>query len=171
MFFADDVQLNDVVFCVDKNGVLSIDTTFNLCSNWATDICYENTPLQTQNGKHPFFLGSILIHFEKMLSSLIGLKNLKTIGTDQEMAIYYGFASQIPHPNLLLCVFHLQKSDERKIFPQKGALRKIIADIYGCQYGGVRKYGLADSTDKEDLEARLRSLEERWELLCPGFYK
>ena len=74
MFFADDIQLNDVVFfCVDKNGVLSIDTTFNLCSNWATDTCYENTPLQTQNGKHPFFLGSILIHFEKMLSFLIGL--------------------------------------------------------------------------------------------------
>ena len=99
------------------------------------------------------------------------IKNLKNIGTDQEMAIYNGFASQIPDLNLLLCVFHLQKSDERKIFPQKGASRKIIADIYGCQYGDVRKYGLADSTDKEDLEARLRSLEERWELLCPGFYK
>ena len=67
-----------------------------------------------------------------------------------------------------------KKSGERKILqlnPQKGASRKIIADIYGCQYGGVREYGLADSTDKEDLEARLRSLEERWELLCPGFYK
>ena len=173
MFFVDDVQLNDVVFfCVDKNGVLSIDTTFNLCSNWATDTCYENTRLQTQNGKHPFFLGSILIHFEKMLSSLIGLPGkCAQIGTDQEMAIYNSFASQIPDLNLLLCVFHLQKSDERKIFPQKGASRKIIADIYGCQYGDVRKYGLADSTDKEDLEARLRSLEERWELLCPGFYK
>ena len=48
---------------------------------------------------------------------------------------------------------------------------KIIADIYGCQYRGVREYGWADSTDKEDLGARLRSLEERWELLCPGFYK
>ena len=48
MFIADDVQLNDVAFfCVDKNGVLSIDTTFNLCSNWVTDTCYENTRLQT----------------------------------------------------------------------------------------------------------------------------
>ena len=44
MFIADDVQLNDVAFfCVDKNGVLSIDTTFNLCSNWVADTCYENT--------------------------------------------------------------------------------------------------------------------------------
>ena len=164
---------------------MSIDTTFNLHSNWVTDTCYENTRLQTQNGKHPFFLGPILIRFEKdafifdrfareMCSFQSKIKNLKTISTDQEMAIYNGFASQIPDLNLLLCVFHLQKSDERKILqlnPQKGASRKIIADIYGCQYGGVREYGLADSTDKEDLEARLRSLEERWELLCPGFYK
>ena len=49
--------------------------------------------------------------------------------------------------------------------------RKIIANIYGCQYGGVREYGLADSTDREDLEAILGSLEKRCELLCPGFYK
>ena len=90
------------------------------------------------------------------------------------MAIYNGFASQIPDLNLLLCVFHLQKSDERKILQlnsQKGVSKKIIADIYGCQYRGVRKYGWADSTDKEEIEATLRSLEERWELLCPVFYK
>ena len=88
------------------------------------------------------------------------------------MAIYNGFASQTPDVNLLSCVFYLQKSDERKFLqlnPRKGASRKIIADIYGCQYGGVREYGLTDSTNKEDLEARLRGLEERWELLCPGF--
>ena len=100
MFIADNVQLNDVAFfCVDKNGVLSIDTTFNLCSNWVADTCYENTRLQTQNGKHPFFLGPILIYFEKdafifnrfaseMYSFQSKIKNLKTIGTDQEMAIY-----------------------------------------------------------------------------------
>ena len=67
----------------------------------------------------------------------------------------------------------MQKSDERKILqlnPQKGASRKIIADIYGCQYRGVSENGLVDSTDKEDLEARLRSLEERWELLCHDLY-
>ena len=51
------------------------------------------------------------------------------------MAIYNGFAPKIPDLNLLLCVFHFQKSDERKILqlnPQKGASRKIIADIYWC---------------------------------------
>ena len=33
MFIADDVQLNDVAFfCVDKNGVLSTDTTFSVSS-------------------------------------------------------------------------------------------------------------------------------------------
>ena len=188
MFIANDVQLNYVAFfCVDENGVLSIERAFNLCSNWITDTCYKNTGLETQNGKHPFLLEPILIHFEKdalkkifnrfaseMCSFQSKIKNLKTIGNDQEMAIYNGFASQIPDLNLLLCVFYLQKSDERKFLqlnPRKGASRKIIADIYGCQYGGVREYGLTDSTNKEDLEARLRGLEERWELLCPGFCK
>ena len=72
MFIADDVQLNDVAFfCVDKNGVLSIDTTFNLCS---TDTCYENSRLQTKNRKHPFFLGLFLLILKKILSSLIGLQ-------------------------------------------------------------------------------------------------
>ena len=66
MFIADDAQLNDAAFfCVDKNGVFSIDTTFNLYSNWVADTCYKNTQLQTQNRKHPFFLEPILIHFEK----------------------------------------------------------------------------------------------------------
>ena len=66
MLIGDHVQLNDVAFfCVDKNFVLSIDTTFNLCSSWVTDTCYKNTRLQTLNGKHPLFLGPILIHFEK----------------------------------------------------------------------------------------------------------
>ena len=64
MFIADDVQSKDFAFlCVDKNGISSIDTTFNLCSNWVIYTCYENTRLQ--NGQHPFFLGPILIHFEK----------------------------------------------------------------------------------------------------------
>ena len=66
MLIGDDVQLNNVAFfCVDKTVVLSIDTTFNLCSSWVTDTCYKNTRLQTLNGKHPLFLGPILIHFEK----------------------------------------------------------------------------------------------------------
>ena len=67
-----------------------------------------------------------------------------------------------------------KKSGERKILqlnPQKGASRKIIADVQACQYGGIREYDLAHSTNKKDLQARLRSLEERWKLLCPGFYK
>ena len=127
MFIADDVQLNDVAFsCVNKNGVWPIDTTFNPFSNRVTDTWYENARFQTQNEKHPFFLGLTLIHFEKdafifnrfaskMCSLQSKIKNQKKIGTDQEMAIYNGFASQISDLDLLLCVFHLQKSDERKI--------------------------------------------------------
>ena len=35
----------------------------------------------------------------------------------------------------------------------------------------MMEYGLADSKDANDLTARLGSLRESWENLCPGFYK
>jgi len=186
MFLADEIQINDVSsFCCDRNGVLSIDTTFNLCESWLTDTCYHNIRLETAEGKHPIFLGPAIIHFQKdsfifrrfaseMITYHPNIQKLKVIGTDQEMAIYKGFASQIPELRLLLCVFHLENTDKRKIMqlgPRKGALSKIIADIYGRQYGTVKEYGLADSTNEQDLDARLKELKERWEELCPGFYQ
>ena len=72
---------------------------------------------KTLNYRHKiasFFLEPILIHFEKdafifnqfaakMWSFRSKIKNLKTIGTDQELLLYNGFASQIPnlHKRLL----------------------------------------------------------------------
>ena len=128
MFIVDDVQLNDVAFfCVNKNGILSNDTTFNLCSNWVTDTCYKNTQLQAQNEKRPFFLGPILLHFVKdafifnwfaseMCSFQSKIKNLKTTGTDQEMAIYNGFALQIPDLNLFFMCIPFAKNLAREKF-------------------------------------------------------
>ena len=46
---------------------------------------------------------------------------------------------------------------------------QILADIYRCQYGAVKD--LADATDSSDLMERLYKLKDRWEALCPGFYK
>ena len=55
--------------------------------------------------------------------------------------------------------------------PKKGAANKILADIYGCQYGSVKELGLADSTTIEDFDSNLTNLKERWEQLCSGFYE
>ena len=54
---------------------------------------------------------------------------------------------------------------------QKGAKRAIIADIYGCRYGRVQEYGLADSTDPDDFHAKLESLQEEWDRLSPSLHK
>ena len=101
------------------------------------------------------------------------IQMLKVIGTDQDMAIYNGFSIDNPEIKLLLCVYHLEKSDRHKLsqlHPKKGATNKILADIYGCQYGSVKEIGLADSTTAEDLDSRLIALKERWESSCPDFH-
>ena len=55
VFLGKDVQLRDVqLFCCDnKNSVLSVDTTFNLCDNWVTYTCYYNKRLMNSDGHNP----------------------------------------------------------------------------------------------------------------------
>ena len=68
----------------------------------------------------------------------------------------------------------LGTGDKQKIsnlVHQKGATQAIIADIYGCRYGRVQEYGLADSTDPDDFHAKLENLQEEWDRLCPRFHK
>lgn len=184
--FCTDAQLNDMVkFCCINNSVLSIDTTFNLCKNWLTDTCYPNLRLATANGKHPVFLGPSLLHFEKstfvfhrfikeLCSFNPSIKSLKVIGTDQEKAIFNGFSQEIENLKLLLCVFHLERTDKDKLKEfckvSKDA-KTILRDIYGCQYGSIREYGLADSINAKDFHDRLIILKPRWEKLSPGFFK
>ena len=115
VFLGTTVQLSDVAkFCCDMDEVLCIDTTFNLCEYWLTDTCYGNLRLQTKEGKNPIFIGPSIIHFERgefffnrfiseMCSFQPKIRSLKTIGTDQDKAIYNGFSSQIPELNFLLC--------------------------------------------------------------------
>ena len=63
------------------------------------------------------------------------------------MVIYRGSAADIPDLKLLLCTYYLQKNDTQKI-PElvclKGVLKKIISDVYGCNYEGVKKLRLVD---------------------------
>ena len=62
------------------------------------------------------------------------VQNMKVVETDQDMAIYSGFAMDNAELKLLLCVYHLEKSDRHKLSKlnrKNGALNKILADIYG----------------------------------------
>ena len=66
VFLGTTVQLNDVAkFCCEMNEVLYIDTTFNLCEHWVTDSCFGNLRLETNEGKHPIFVGPSIIYFER----------------------------------------------------------------------------------------------------------
>ena len=42
------------------------------------------------------------------------IRNLNAIGTDQDMTIYRGFATQIPDLKLILCAYHQKKNDAQK---------------------------------------------------------
>ena len=109
-------------------------------------------------------------HFEP------SIRPLKSIGTYLERAIFNGFASQITDLRLFLCALHLQKSDKRKfqqLVPKTAseAITQILRDIYGCQYGSIKEYGLTDSKDPNDLNERIEKSKYIWEELCPGFHK
>ena len=189
IFLGTTTQLDDVVkMCCDSDNVLCIDTTFNLCSSWVTECCYSNDHIRTNEGRHPIFLGLAIAHLEKdvflfshftsseMLTHQPAISSLKTIETDLEKAIFNGFLSQIKDLKLLLCVFHLQHNDKRKLAelkPKGGsqAINTILADIYGRQYSPTMEYGLADSKDANDVAKRLESLRESWENLFRGFHK
>ena len=185
VFLGDNKQLDDVAkFCCEMNEVLCIDTTFNLCENWITDTCYRNLRLENSEGNHPIFMGPCIIHFQKdefvfnrfiseMCSYQQKIKDLKTIGTDLEKAIFNGFKTQLKDLNLLLCVYHLEKNDRKKLLTlskEGKSTNKILKDIYGVQYGGIKELGLADSRDVQDFRQKLNDLKPVWENLCPGFH-
>ena len=66
IFLGTAIQLDDVVkMCSDSDNVLCIDTTFNLCSIWVTDCCYNNDCFRTNEGKQPIFEILTIVHFEK----------------------------------------------------------------------------------------------------------
>ena len=50
-----------------------------------------------------------------MVTHQPAISNLKPIEADLEKAIFNEFLSQIKNLKLLLCVFHLQQDDKRKL--------------------------------------------------------
>lgn len=188
IFLGNDEQFEDIVtFCCEKENVLCVDTTFNLCENWVSDCCYSNMRLVNSEGMPPTFLGPVMIHFNKaeisftrflmeMMTIKPEIRNLKVLGTDLEKSIYNGFLSLAPDLRLLLCVLHLYKNDKKKLSessPKGGivSINQILSDIYGRRLGSIREIGLVDATDAKDLSERLEQMKESWMKLCPGFYE
>ena len=57
----------------------------------------------------------------------------------------------------------------RELPHQKGALKNVICDIYGRNYGGVKELGLVDSTDIDDFRIKLKSLKSVWDDYVQAF--
>ena len=55
IFLGTTIQLDVVKMCCDSDNVLCIDTTFNLCSNWVTDCCYNNDRLRQMRVNTRYF--------------------------------------------------------------------------------------------------------------------
>ena len=118
----------------------------------------------------------------EILSANPNLTSISFIGVDLESAIFTGLKTMIPGLCTLICVRHLMKQDESKLtdlLPKTGrniADRKlssseIIKDIYGSRVANFYEYGIAEAIDPDAFNAKLDSLEDRWQILCPGFHQ
>ncbi len=108
VFLWSTTQLNDLVkFCVNRNVVLCVDTTFNIAKHfWITDTSYRNKRLVRKDSQeNPTFLGPVMLHFTKddstfrrfaleMVNTDSAVRDLQVIGTDMEAAIYNGLKSE-----------------------------------------------------------------------------
>ena len=59
----------------------------------------------------------------------------------------------------------------RNIADRKLSSSEIIKDIYGSRVANFYKYGIVESIDRDNFNAKLDSLDDRWESLCAGFHQ
>ena len=153
---ASERQLNDLKwFCCYEREFkpLTVDPTFNIGRFNVTPISYQHLALENKNGgKHPTFIGPILIHEKKneetystFCASLKSLEpelaNLMAFGTDDEKALENAFNSNFERAIHLLCELHLKKTVERKLLELgvTGMLKQdFLADVFGRRNGDVR---------------------------------
>ena len=138
-------------------------------------------------GKSPVFFGPCMFHFKKdeeafrrfaleMCAENPKLVGLKAVGVDMESAIYQGFKSIFKDLSRFIFVRHLQQRDETKIekllertnqTSEQKKEYKILKDLYGERSSTYFEYGLAESLDADDFQAKLASLEGKWKTTVP----
>ena len=157
-------------------SVFSADTTYNLGDFYVTPTVYQHIMLEDiQTGKHPYFLGPILVHhrkdfsaFNHLGSSLIchskKLREIQAFGTDGDPALIEALSHNFPSAKQLRCFIHLKRNITEKL-KERGIpsfeMQEFIADIFGKQSGSVYQEGLVDS-NKEDFDTRLENCTSSW---------
>ena len=148
-----------------------------------TDTLYRNKKLPNEStGTLPVLLGPCMFHstkdeeaFSRSASEIrignSGLDDLKILGVDME-SIYNGFKCHNQELSRLVCVRHLKKRDEGKMLrllqktnqssaQKSDSKAEVLNDIYGERIGTYDEYGLAESYDTDDFNAKLISLKEK----------
>ena len=104
------------------------------------------------------------------------LVGLKAVGVDMESSIYQGFKSIFKDLSRFIFVRHLQQRHETKIekllertnqTSEQKKKYKILKNLYGERSSTYFKYGLAESLDADDFQAKLASLEGKWKTTVP----
>ena len=189
---ASERQLNDLKrFCCYERQFkpLTVDPTFNIGRFNVTPISYQHLALENKNGgKHPTFIGPILIHEKKneetystFCASLKSLEpelaNLMAFGTDNKKALENAFNNNFERAIHLLCELHLKKTVEKKLLELgvTGMLKQdFLADVFGRRNGDVFESGLPDARSKEEFDSFMRSLKGKWQnahVSGNGFYR
>lgn len=99
-----------------------------------------------------------------------------------EKTIYNGVKAIVLDASQLYCIPHISQRDEKKLDKllnkQKSTSSQwssskitILKDIFRESKGSVYDYGLAETHDFGNFSAKLISLKENWENLCPGLYQ
>ena len=179
-FLATDRQLKDIeLYCaqVGSFSILGVDATINLGDFSVTPMTYR--PLKIYNvrtGKHPVFLGPLLVHQSKTeqtyryLGSAMKRFNphtvqLKAFGTDGERALSNALREEFPEADHHRCFIHLRKNIEMKM-SSLGILgrdqNEFLCDIFGKSVAATSYHGIVDSNDADDFYAKLCSLEKVW---------
>lgn len=180
---ASDVQLAELEkFCTEEImfTVLQIDPTFNLGPYECTPISYKNLLLEKKStGKHPVFVGPVLIHYRKdertyrdflnKLKSLRpGLQDIISIGTDGEMALVNALQSCFPKATerSLRCFRHFRQNMEDKLHKagMKGSsANEYLWEVFGkVASDGSYETGLLDSESDTEFDAMLDSIQPVW---------
>ena len=178
MVLAYDYTLNDVNrFCTNDNtfSILGVDPTFSLGDFDVTVTTYKHLMLESRiDSKPPTMIGPMFIHVKKdfasyhfFFSSLIGqqpgLANVKSFGTDGELALANALKSCFPSAIHLRCFLHFKGNIERKLYELQipsNVAKEYVADIMGRPTRF--QLGLVDARNSAHLDEMLVKIRKVW---------
>ena len=176
-----DHQFKDVVrFCCDPANfsIFGVDTTFGCGDFYVTPTTYKHLLLNhTDTNRHPTMIGPTMVSFKKDRSaySFLGaslvreesdIKHVVALGRDGDDRIGEGMQPHLPLATNVLCKLHIEKnctSHMSEFGISKRAMNEIKADIFGNDK--TRERGLADCLSSAEFDAKLMSLQAKWEQL------